>query len=373
MTVLPQMGLILPVRGAPGAGVWDDTIDADLTAIDAHDHSSGKGTRIPTTGININADLTFSSLWAPVNLHRITFASIAALSGSNKSLFVNSSDNELYWRSNAGTNVKLTLGNALNVAAFTGGIGQDYTAVSAALNFDSAGNRYTLRSGGGTTWARMASGDVRLFETGSTDTVFVGLAAPAALAASYTVTWPLAAPAATHPIQMTSTGVLVETGAIAMASNESVTVSGTGRFRHGTITQQFPATAFIPELSATAMSYNGGAFLNRAGGTGAITVFAPLVFDIGKRILAIRVFVSDSVTGPTKLQASFVSAAGAGGALTVVASSALSAGSGANQTLTIGSMTTVVAASNSYFLKVITTTGTDTNGVFMAEVDYDHP
>lgn len=371
MTTTPNMGINKPTLDGD-AGTWDDKVNAGFDKIDAHDHSTGKGTAVKTNGISLDADLTFSSLYAPINLHRITFASIVALTGSNKSLFVNTADNELYWRSNAGTNVKLTNGSALNVAAFTGGIGGDYTAVGAAVAFDDAGDRYTFKQQSNV-WARMASGDVRLFETGTSETVFVGLGAPSALAGSYTITMPLTAPAATHPIQMTSTGVLQETGSIAMASNESVTVSGTGRFKHGTLTQSLPATAFIAELSATAMSYNGGSLFSRAGLAGAITVYAPIVLDVGKRILAIRVFVVDSGVGPTKLQASFNSAPGAGGSITVIASSAVSAGNATNQTLTIGSLTTTVAASSSYFIKVTTTTGTDSNGVFMAEVDYDHP
>jgi hypothetical protein len=158
-----------------------------------------------------------------------------------------------------------------------------------------------------------------------------------------------------------------------MTANEHVTVSGTGRFKHGTLTQSIPVTAFVTELTATNMSYNGGSLLTRAGLAGAITVYAPIVLDTGKRVTAIRVFIVDSSVGPTKLQASFNSAPGAGGAVTVIASSAVSAGNSTNQTLTIGSLTTTITASSSYFIKVTTTTGTDNNGVFMAEVDYDHP
>lgn len=250
MTTLPNMGLVLPTRGAPGAGVWDDTLDANATLTDAHNHIPGAGAQVPTAGLNINADLTFSSLYAPTNLHRLTFASIVALTGNNKSLFVNTADNELYWRNNVGTNVKMTLGNALNVGAFVGGIGGDYSAVGAALNFDDAGDRYTLKQQGNV-WARMASGDVRLFETGTTDAVFVGLAAPAALASSYTLTMPLVLPGTTSIVQMDSAGVLtasttinnvtVNASGIVTASagvtcavNQSVTVSGTGDGEHRT-------------------------------------------------------------------------------------------------------------------------------------------
>jgi hypothetical protein len=212
-STLPNTGVIQGSIGGD-SGSWGTIVNNALANYDAHDHTTGKGLRIATAAININADLTFSSVHAPTNLHRVSFASVAALAANNKSLFVSSSDNELYWRNNVGTNVKLTSGNALNVAAFVGGIGGDYTSVSAALNFDDAGNRYTLRKGGGANWARLAAGEVRLFETDTTDTVFVGHAAPAALAGSYTVTWPTALPGSTQIAQVDSAGQVSFTNTI---------------------------------------------------------------------------------------------------------------------------------------------------------------
>lgn len=214
MTTLPQMGLTLPTRGAGGAGQWGDTDDANWQKVDPHDHSPGKGTLVPTAGIGINADLSFSSLYAPTNLHRVQFSAIAggALSGSqNKSLFVSDgtgglSANELYWRTSSGTNVKVTAGSALNVSAFTGGIGGDYTAVSASVQYDDANRRYTFKQGGGTDWARLVSGGLRLIEFGTSETVYVEQLCPAALAASYSITWPTALPGSTSFVKIDNTG-----------------------------------------------------------------------------------------------------------------------------------------------------------------------
>lgn len=106
MPILPNTGVITPTPGGD-AGTWDDKNNAAWLNYDGHRHEEGNGLAIRTAGIDINADLTFSSLYAPVNLHRLTFASIVALTSNNKSLFVSSADNELYWRSNTGTNVKI--------------------------------------------------------------------------------------------------------------------------------------------------------------------------------------------------------------------------------------------------------------------------
>lgn len=408
MTTLPQMGLVLPTRGVGGAGVWDDSLDADLTAIDAHDHSTGRGTPVPTAGININADLTFSSLYAPINLHRLTFASIVALTSNNKSLFVSSADNELYWRSNAGTNVKITSGASLNVAAFTGGIGGDYTAVSAAVAFDDAGDRYTFKQNAGTGWARLASGDLRLFETGTSDSVFVGLAAPAALAGSYTITLPLTAPTTgTRPVQMTTAGVITAgnsdnvqvggtlgvtgaatlsstlgvTGATTLSStldvggilssaglifgqngltaavNTHVTVSGTGELKHGTRTLQVP------------IRYDGTNVWNDG-----ITVDATVIgisLRNGDRIVAVRARIQDSVTGPTKM--TIVLQSVVEGVASTVATSAQSSGAGTKQTIAITGLTSTIASGTNYQLKFLRSTGAANVATYWIEVDYDRP
>ena len=212
MTTYPNIGLTLPVQGDAGAGLWDETQDANTALLDAHDHSSGKGVRITPAAININADLPLNSSWGITTANRISFASVAAPS-TNKSVFVSDGSggltaNELYWRSNTGTNVKLTSGSALNVAAFTGGIGGDYAAVGAAVAYDDAADRYTFKQESPGNWARLACGPVRLFEFNTSESVYVEMAAPAALGASYTVTWPTAVPASTSALTMSSSGVV---------------------------------------------------------------------------------------------------------------------------------------------------------------------
>ena len=317
MTTLPNLALVLPTTGSD-TGTWGDKLNTIFGLVDAHDHTSGKGVRIPSAALNINADVSFGSAYAPTNLHRATFASITALSLSahNKSLFVSSADNELYWRNNTGTNVKLTSGTALNVAAFAGAIGGDYTSVSAALNYDNSGVRYTLKGAGGSIWARMASGEVRIFETSSTDSVYVGHAAPAALAASYTVTWPLAVPAATHPIQMTSAGVLTETGSIAMASNENITLSGTGEIKHGDRTLVIMGTA--------AVVATGTATYTTTDYSVATTAAATLAWSVpvktGDRIKSVTFAMSGNGTVDGS---AFVDVVSAGGALTGIGTSTL--------------------------------------------------
>ncbi len=316
-TILPNMLLELPVRGAPGSGLWADDSDENWQRLDAHDHSSGKGLPVGVAGLSIDGDLSFGGLYAPTNLNRITFSSIAALASNNKSLFVSDgsgglTNGELYWRSNAGNNVRVTSGSALNVAAFTGGIGGDYTSVSAALNYDNSNVRYTLRQGGGTTWARLATGEVRILETSSTDSVYAGLAAPAALAASYTMTLPLALPASTRSLSLSSAGVIATGASQELDANNSYTVSGTGDYKHGDRTFILGGAAFRQKNNNNALQPN---YADQAVGTGW-QFFAPpndslratIPLRVGDRIKSITWFFNKrgSATSLTMQLASVV-------------------------------------------------------------------
>lgn len=144
----PNMGLTFPTRGPAGTGLWGDTLDNDFTSIDGHDHTSGKGVRVPVSGLNINDDVSFSGLYGVSNTSRVQFSAIAAsgLTGKNMSLFVSDGSsglvaNELYWRNNDGTHIRITSGNTLyanivDARAFGGvasGTSNDTTAIRAAI------------------------------------------------------------------------------------------------------------------------------------------------------------------------------------------------------------------------------------------------
>ncbi len=303
MTTLPNMSLVLPTRGAGGSGQWADALDAIFAIIDTHQHASGLGVAVPVSGLNINADMSFASVWAPTNLHRITFASITALAANNKSMFVSSSDNELYWRSNTGTNVKLTSGNTINTS-LVGGIVGDYTSVAAALSFDDSLDAYLFKQNAATGWARLRSGEVRISETGTGESFYVGLAAPAALAASWTITLPLAAPGSTVCAQVSSAGVmslsntidaatltgatLTTAAAVTLAAGGHVTVSGSGDYKHGDKTMMlhgWEGRAGGPYVYATDWTYN--AVNGNVKSLAMVTLLFPFRLRVGDRVKSV--------------------------------------------------------------------------------------
>lgn len=392
----PNMGMTLPTDH-DSAELWGSILNTALTLNDAHDHSPGKGVLVPMGGIKIDADKSWSfggTSRAITDLKAIDFAptAVAGLTALAGALFISDgtgglSANELYYRTTSGSNVKFTSGAALNVAAFTGGIGGDYTAVGAAVAFDDALDRYTFKQQANA-WARMASGEVRILETGTTESVFVGMAAPALLGASYTMTWPTALPGATNIAQIDSSGnwsfsntivnsatfsnlVTLNAGATA-ASGQHFTTAGAGRYKHGTMTLIVPWSDFRQIASGTAVAYSTA--VGTPGISGAtFTVIAPLTLPVGARILTIRAFIVDNATGPTQLRTTLVSCDTAGTLANAAGPSGLSAGTGAGQTQTLSTINITQATGISYSIVISNSVGVASCSVRMCEVDFDFP
>lgn len=231
MPTLPNMGIITPTLGGD-KGVWDDKINAAMGLIDAHDHTAGKGLPITTAALDIDADLDVGG-HALTSLGKITFSAIATLAAGLLDIYVDVNDNELYWRNASGANVKLTSGNSINTS-LVGGIVGDYSTVGAEVAFDDANHRYTFKQQGSPhTWAITASGEVRIYETSTSENVYVGQKAPTALAATYTLTWPLALPAVGQPVVCAADGTLTFGQAITLNVDQGVTISGTARYGEG--------------------------------------------------------------------------------------------------------------------------------------------
>lgn len=285
---LPNMSLVCPALDGD-SGTWDDELNTLLVLIDSHTHEPGKGVLVPTAGLNINADLSLAGNGL-TNIKSLAFSEIAALAAGSDVIFVSSSDHELYWRSHSGVNVKLTSGNALNVAAFAGGIGGDYSAVGAALDYDAANTRYTFQGAAPTfDWAALASGDLHLYQEGTTESVYVGLKAPAGLAASYDLTWPTALPGARTPLY------LDQTGQISNTPRPMVKVI------HAATGQVNPNIANSPVFSQNT-SWNFPSNL-----TPGVVVY-PITLDVDAVITGFSVYMNKGSDNTKTVQASLVSA-----------------------------------------------------------------
>jgi hypothetical protein len=126
----PNMNLTLPVVSQTLGPQWASEINADLSLIDSHNHTSGNGALVPVAGLNMNADLSLATN-ALTNVKRLGLLDQVSLSLSNS---VYAKGGDLWWYNSSGDDVQITNGNAVNVGP-TGNIGG--IVPSAAVNYDS--------------------------------------------------------------------------------------------------------------------------------------------------------------------------------------------------------------------------------------------
>jgi hypothetical protein len=233
-TSTPNMVLTKPDPDG-SVGTWDTELNASLDVIDSHDHSAGKGVKVPVAGIDIDADLSFAGFGATA-LKVVDLAAVLAstVTGYPTALFCNSADDELYWRTSGGVDVQLTSGNSLN-AALLGGFTGDYGSGGSEANFNSGTSIYNfLRAANHR--AFIDSSDIRLFQGTSGITNAVKIRSPNSLAASYDFILPTALPAAAAVLEVGSTGQVAATRLIA-AGTFTPTLNNNG-VPHGTFSAQ---------------------------------------------------------------------------------------------------------------------------------------
>mgnify|MGYP003659435493 CR=1 FL=1 len=117
-----NMNLVLPTPGERLGPVWATDLNTALTAIDAHDHSSGKGVQINNAGITVNADFDFrksGTAYPIINLHHASFIKQTGHPAVNNDVYVFGSGTvgDLWFRNNNGVNVQITSGTSVYLPA----------------------------------------------------------------------------------------------------------------------------------------------------------------------------------------------------------------------------------------------------------------
>lgn len=104
------MNLTLPTVTVTLGPTWASELNAAIESIDSHDHTSGKGVKIPTAGININADLDFNEN-AALNLEFASFEQrTSSPSGSTFAAATSVYNGDLYYTNASGVAVQITDG-----------------------------------------------------------------------------------------------------------------------------------------------------------------------------------------------------------------------------------------------------------------------
>lgn len=215
-TTTPAMGLFQPIPGQCGAlGVepagksWLELLNTGLGLIDGHTHAPGFGTPVPTAGLNINADLAFGGFNATaLRSARFSAVSLGALTAADVGCIVVSGA-DLYYVDGSANQVRLTSGGG--VAGTPGSINN--LAAPAVVNYTAASKLFTFL-GTATTYAGIACGSVAVGDASVSNGKAATLAAPAGLAANYTITLPSSLPGAASFLTLDASGNLASGAAV---------------------------------------------------------------------------------------------------------------------------------------------------------------
>jgi len=212
----PYMNLNLPVVSVTLGPTWASQVNAAFTQIDAHNHTSGNGQPVPSSALSVIGDIAMVDHNVSQARSIRFFPQTSPLSGPSDVDACYTAGVDLYYNDGNGNQIRLTASGA--PAGTPGSIGGlvspasvTYNAGLQTFSFTQDSNRYAAILGGNLTIFGQTVG-----ANGVT------IVAPATLAASYTVTLPIALPAATKLVTLSSGGQLA---AVTDVDNTSIEVS----------------------------------------------------------------------------------------------------------------------------------------------------
>lgn len=232
-TVDPNMGFTNPEVGDPGTG-YATNLRNSLTTIGAHDHTTGKGIKVPTAGININADLEFNASDA-TELRTARFDTTGATIVASDRRALYHVAGELFYIDDAGLATQITNNGSVAgpVGTITGMTG------SATVVYSPSTNTYAFTDDAGAPGG-LDTGCIRIAEevVGGKGPV---ICSDPATAADFNVFFPTALPAANRALCLNASGSISTCTASAAAeafvvatSTSSGTLSATSTIVAGT-------------------------------------------------------------------------------------------------------------------------------------------
>lgn len=107
-----NMNLTLPTPTITTGPLWANELNSNLSLIDAHDHTTGKGMLVPVAGLDINDNLPMGSAYG---IEQARYVRLAPAGGAvpDTSLFRLSINGNLYYNNDSGIPVQITNGNSI--------------------------------------------------------------------------------------------------------------------------------------------------------------------------------------------------------------------------------------------------------------------
>lgn len=235
-TNTPNMNLLVPTIGTDSGLVWEQSVNANSNNLDAHNHTSGRGSQIPSAGLNIDTSLDMNNQLL-INTQATVYSAVNSLSNTLATYVIGS---DLYFNDGSSNVVRLTVGGAVN--ATSSGITSG-TASAAFVGSVLVVNADTNKP------ADVQCGSV-LLGNNVTSSNYCTLAPPAAMAASFGLTLP-SIPASTSFITLDASGNML--GSIAT----SLGITGSN-IAANTITgaKMVDHTIGLTQLDTTVLQWN---------------------------------------------------------------------------------------------------------------------
>lgn len=184
------MSLQLPTVGTQPGPQFATDLNASLTILDAHDHTSGNGVPVPTAGLNIDATLSLNDFGLE-NVGQLEMTvQPSPLSGATFPGTIYVSGDDLYYNDGNGNQIQITSSGQVNTA--TGNI--TGLVPPAAATYLAGPQTFEWRSNTGTNVAANLDAASIIIREQTPSANGITLASPLALAAPYTLTLPTTLP-----------------------------------------------------------------------------------------------------------------------------------------------------------------------------------
>lgn len=351
----------VPVVGAPGPGYATD-INAILTELVAR-----MSVKVPLSSISANSTLNLAG--SPlINAGYVTLTDLLSSPGATPTNRLTAFGGNLYYVGPSGV-CQITVGTQLNAAAI-GGITGDYTSAGPMqFRYNTANTRYDAYANFGTnTWAyvRGLGFDIA---GGATSSVYARLLFTGSSTISFTL--PASLPAANQLLSVDNTGAITAGTTTALAVNNSIVLSGTGRFKHGTATINKALTNADALVIAGSLFTSGSTIGVGLNASSSANIKLPELPTYA-RITAVSVAFDSAANRNDCTGQLFRTGSGDPATVVYTAVGAAMSNTGTAK-LIVNSVNTSPGLGETFWVRITNTSGIDTPKVVNIIVDYDIP
>lgn len=198
----PNMGLTLPTVSQTPGPQWASEINSDLSLLDSHDHTTGKGIQVPVAGLNINDDLPLAGIYG---VEQARYLELANQSGTIPDASLFRSAGNLFYKNTSGVSVQITSGASVAAPVSSGWSG--LSAPAAAIYSGGVFELWEDNSPGNEIAGTIQCGPVAMARA-SVGAAILTLTPSAAMSSGYVITLPPSEPVSSSVLSMDASGAV---------------------------------------------------------------------------------------------------------------------------------------------------------------------